>query len=272
MPSKTDIVTAVCDGYRAALLRGDQDFADDVENTKILQAVIAASLAETADWVQSRWGEELAAPLDKLFERVNKTDTLGHAWTTARHKAAEKGIAVARGMLWALVGNGAFPLCLTAVVSVALGSVGLVYQGGSALGVAALTGLAGGGSAVWALVRTLAAAPTAFQAVSGGASSLYDAAGAFGSKAERVFAETVSPPLEAMYRTAAVPYRRRTVLDGMRSAAQVIIGVLYALLVAGLIVLAAGVYHGCTQWQEHQPCPYGQTRIHTVCQEPLPFQ
>lgn len=258
MTSLSDQVVSVAAAYRATLLRGDREFVDSPTEKKILQAVVASSVADTSTWIQTRLGsKEAAAPLDELFSVISVGNVVGKSWEAVKKKALEES----RGAVLSLAGTGTAPVWIGAVISFIAGLWALSFNGGVTFANAAIPAILGGGATLYAAIRAAQAAPAVINAVGTGASSILATINGVGIRSERLFITVARPALDALYAQAGVVVPQRVpVLPQIRGAGRSLVIAAYIVLGVGVLAFAAGMLNVISNFGDSLPCPSGQVR------------
>ena len=134
---------------------GDREFVDNALERKILHALVAASVADTARWVRTRVpaGDDVARSLLNLVPLLNQGNVVGQGLEYAQGKLLKE----AKGLLFAAVGVAAWPLWFVSVLGFFGGLLGFAHEAGSATAKLLVPlFLAGGGTALYGLVRRFA--------------------------------------------------------------------------------------------------------------------
>lgn len=230
-------VRELADAYRRAMHEGDREFVDNALERKILHALVAASVADTARWVRTRVpaGDDVARPLVNLVPLLNQGNVVGQGLEYAQGKLLKE----AKGLLFAAVGVAAWPLWFVSVLGFFGGLLGFAHEAGSATAKLLVPlFLAGGGTALYGLVRTLSMSGPALAAMGAAAGSLVSAAGSVGKQAERVFADRLTQPLAQVY--GAPPSTGITAAKKVRGLAQTLVWFTYGFLFATGAFFIAG--------------------------------
>lgn len=233
-------VEGLANAYRRAMADGDRELAGSAIERKLLHALVAASAADTARWVKTRVedGSVAVAPLDDLLPALREGEPIGPGLEAAKKQLGTQ----ARAMANAVIFGAAWPAWTATAVAFVVGALGFSYDAGAATGKALFGLVLGGGSVLFAFVRTLSiAGPKAAEAVSGAAGSLWSWVDGLGLRAEGVVQRAAGPALDDLYRGAPRP-AGPTVTQQVRGSAKVVVGLTYgALAIAGL-VFAFGMY------------------------------
>lgn len=154
---------------------GDGQFADDIVERKILQAIVATSAADTLQWIQTRVpdGNAIGKPLEELAPVLQKGNIVGAGLDSAQEALVKQ----AKSAITNLMIGATVPVWLGAVVAFVAGVFGFAQQAGAQLGATLIPLLVGGGGAAAALVRgVLQVSPAVTKGVGGAATSLWAAA------------------------------------------------------------------------------------------------
>ncbi|TDU87816.1 hypothetical protein EV138_1345 [Kribbella voronezhensis] len=257
---------ALADAYRQTMLAGDVQLAGRPER-KILQAMVADSVAEIALWVRTRapGGDDVAEPLEKLLPDLQKGNIVGQGLQKVRSTL----ISQAKGLVATVLLGKAMPLLLAGVVAFVLGAVGFAQDAGASVGATLIPAVVGGTVVTGALVRAFQAVPAAVNSVGNAAGSLYDSAASVGSTAEGIFKEHALPAITALYSGANLNAGGVPVVGQLRGLGKSIVGGAYLLLAVCGLFFVSGLVHAWNAYNTPAPAP-GPSSCITISRDPLP--
>jgi hypothetical protein len=244
-----DQVKQLAEALRTTMDEGDHRLPTNSAEQKILQALVAETAVDVANWVGSRApnGEVAAEPLTKLASRLAKGNIVGQGLASVQKALVKQAQSVA---LWA-VGLGTLPVWLGGIVAIIIGAAGASQEAGTALGKVAIGTLLGGGAAGYALLRALGASGGLARSAGGAAGSLWMSAGSIGSQAEAIVLEQAGPALAELQPLGYSRGMSRSVVIKLRGSAKFIVGASYFFLAVCILYFIFGVLHA---WDAYQAC------------------
>jgi hypothetical protein len=248
MGEPSSAIKDLADAYRAAMRAGDQRFAGDAAQRKILQAIVFDSAARVEQWVKTRVpdGNLAAKPLSELTPELAKGNLVGQGLKGARDEAVKQARAVAS----AAIAGTAIPAGVGAVLAFFGGVFGFSQEAGLAFGSLVIPTLFAGGSVLFVLMRAAHASAPLVEAAGGVAGSAMSSAGAIGTLADVVFREHVGPALAALAGLGYQPPREPPVLTQLRAWARGILLTVYGILAVCVLFFLAGIGDAFTAYQE----------------------
>jgi hypothetical protein len=262
MDMQTDIdieakILACADAHRRAMREGDAHLSG-VEKA-ILLALVARSAADTSHWIKTRVedGDRRASALAGLTAELQAHDVVGKGL----RRVQQDLLSQARRAVMSAAGLASVPVWMTSGIALVVGVGSLLVHVGSAIGGAVtITFFAFCAVAVYsAPVRTwtfgaLAKTPEAMAAVGSaiaqttvGFVALLGYGSSVGAEANAIFVKNVGKEVDALRGQGSALRGARVVLTPLRSLASTIVTVSLMALIACLVVLGLGIYHGFFQ-------------------------
>ncbi len=250
MAEMLEQVRGLANAYREAMAEGDRQLTGEIVERKILQAIVASSAADTLQWVQTRIpdGNAVGKPLEELAPILQKGNVVGTGLKNAQDALVKQAKAAAYG----LIITGTAPVWFGAVAAFFLGLFGFAQEAGTSVGAALIPALVGGGSVLYAVMRSLQMSGKALQGTGKAAKSLWTSASSIGSRAESIFMGCTMPRLSIVKGTNAVG-GGTPVVTQLRTVAQTIVASGFVVLAICAIFFLAGINNAYNAYKERCP-------------------
>jgi hypothetical protein len=246
-------IRSLAAAYNSALRSGRETLKYDKLERKVLQAIVASSLAETLRWVHTEVpnGAQRDQSLQIIAKELAKDDYVGKSLRSIRTMASSQ----ARTAALALIGHGAWPAWVATVVSIIGAAFSFSLQAGSGIGaVIALAILFVSVCSVPVGFLMVRSAPALAQGVRTMSNSLvqtfedmknlFKSADTLGEQARRIFLVNLRPSLNAIFGSGEAERLSKPIPRQLQVLANAILIITAIFAIVCIFFFLAGLWHG----------------------------